>query len=122
MAKRDSRTSGAKPGRAAKSTAADAAAAEVRKRAKKTVKIEVQLADAREIRAAVDVLIDTLERKLAELKPDAHPAVTASAASAAAGKASTPAAGSASTPRRPARASAVTRRPRKPGPSARPAP
>ncbi|HTS14690.1 MAG TPA: hypothetical protein VMH24_03415, partial [Candidatus Sulfotelmatobacter sp.] len=53
-------------GKAAK--ADDKAAKAERRQAKRIVKVELQLADAREIQAAVAALVDSLERKLAELK------------------------------------------------------
>lgn len=132
MAKGEAGAGDAKPGKADKSKsgaagakADDQAAKAERKQARKIVKVEVQLADAREIRAAVDVLVETLERKLAELRPDGpapaaaslngkpsvaprKPRATATAKSAGAAK-----------PRRPVRPRTTSpRRPRRPGPSA----
>ena len=48
-----------------------------RKRERKVVKLETQLADAREIRAAVDALITHLEGEIASLGPAAAPAQAA---------------------------------------------
>lgn len=83
MAKGDHGKGGSKTSAAAPD---DKAAKAERRRAKRIVKVEVQLADAREIQAAVGALVASLEHKLADLQAPAHAASTASApvASAAA--------------------------------------
>jgi hypothetical protein len=99
----------------------DKAAKADRRLARKIVKVEVQLADAREIRAAVEALVGSLERKLAELQAAGHPAPPPAKAATTAAKPATPRA--AATPR--ARRTAAskprvvrTRRPRKATPPA----
>jgi hypothetical protein len=79
MAKGDHGKGGSKSGAAAPD---DKAAKAERRRAKGIVKVEVQLADAREIQAAVGALVASLERKLAELQPPAQAASPASAPAA----------------------------------------
>ncbi|HEY7941013.1 MAG TPA: hypothetical protein VID25_03630 [Candidatus Limnocylindrales bacterium] len=60
----------------------DKAAKAERRKAKRIVKVEVQLADAREIQAAVGALVASLERKLADLRAPASTAATPSAPAA----------------------------------------
>lgn len=89
MAKGDHGKGGRKTGADAPAAAADDKAAKAeRRRAKKVVKVELQLADAREIQAAVGALVASLEHKLAELKASAPPqaGTVAAAASAAQGR------------------------------------
>lgn len=85
MAKGDHAKGGPKAGAAAPD---DKAAKAQKRRAKRIVKVEVQLADAREIQAAVGALVTSLERKLADLQA---PVEAASSAPAAAASAAAPA-------------------------------
>ncbi|HXX60900.1 MAG TPA: hypothetical protein VEI48_06390 [Candidatus Sulfotelmatobacter sp.] len=55
--------------KAAGSATDDKTAKAEKRRARKVVKVELQLADAREIQAAVGALVASLEHKLAELRP-----------------------------------------------------
>ena len=102
MAKGDHGRVGSKTGAAAPD---DKAAKAEKRRAKKIVKVEVQLADAREIQAAVGALVASLERKLADLQA---PAQAASPASAPAASPAAPAR-RAARPRTPRAASAKPR-------------
>jgi len=81
-AKRDRKA--APTDKAAADPADDKAAKAERRRSRKIVKVELQLADAREIQAAVGALVTSLEHKLAELKPPAQPAKEAPAGAPAA--------------------------------------
>ena len=65
--------------KAAASSVDDKSAKAEKRRARKIVKVEVQLADAREIQAAVGALVASLERKLAELQAPVAPASSATA-------------------------------------------
>lgn len=94
--KADAATTG-KPANPADDKAAKAA----QRRAKKIVKVEVQLADAREIRAAVDALVGSLERKLADLQASEHPAASTAKAAAYAAKPAAPRAAAKPRARRP---------------------
>ena len=60
--------------KAAASSVDDKSAKAEKRRARKVVKVELQLADAREIQAAVGALVASLEHKLAELQPSGQAA------------------------------------------------
>ena len=80
---KDAHKTGVAPAAKASGPATDDKAAKAeRRRAKKVVKVEVQLADAREIQAAVGALVASLEHKLAELQAPAQPTSSATAAAA----------------------------------------